>query len=667
MTREKQNLVEEKLHYDKLRKEEQELSEKLKKNEQRQNELTNLGLSKFFLFRIMQIALIRPFTSLIKAVFNIPPNRRELELQQLGQEYKALDERLKTVDNSIKQMNKEQSKHHSFDSISNDDLIEYRENKIAKETAINDIRIDNQNNPSLILKEFSQIKGWDEPIHKHKILDYVLEKKDFIDKFSDAYRNGDIAFEYDGKKYTSFQDDDFRTIYSDEVDIKDIEAALSYALGQEIVFDFNSMRYIGETFECTLQGEPCCNKNDITIQQQMIIKEYAEKLSKAIETIAKDKHPDLLKHHTVEEFKKEQEKFNAKKNISKDKIDNDYYQTRKEALSVLVASKCFYNNKIVPEFTNIKGKNKPNNPYKVMDYLFAKNNFINTYHPTKSSGISFKVEKDGTFSFENGSRAKNKVLDVYISLKDIESALTYALSVPVHYDFQSRTFKSALFEVDEKGNFLHSETIPAKEYKELLKFFKQYGEKAAELFRDVAAKEAPSLLYKPSDVKTETFSEAITKETATKKEEYERSKKIMEQQGKRVHTMNLNEVIPEHQQPQPQSTLTPTALVSKENNVFEKTYEIDVNGKTTTVLLHETSDYGPDDFDRPTCMVSYGVVEIDGKPYNYEEYSPYQFGKEFEPYISISSKLPPELVSAISDIYYDNYTKETSEPSQEER
>lgn len=542
MTQEKQDLIELKIHYDNLKKQQDALVKEREKLLKEQNQLLNRGLSRFFLFRFVQV-ITRPVFQFIKGVLGMPPNDREIQLDAIASKGDIISESLKNVESQIKAINKQQLKDRSFDTITDNDLTEYRNNVVLKETEINKIRVESQKNPSMILKEFSQIKGWDEPINKHKVLDFVLEKKDFIDKFRDAYKKGDVAFEYDGKKYTSFQDDDFRTIYSDEVDIKDIEAALSYALGQDIVFDFNSMRYVGETFECRIDGTiTSVSQNGVLPEQTMVLKEYAERLSETIEKIAKEKHPNLLTGKTKDAFIISKDKFDTKHNVSNDKSDISYYQGHKDALSILVANKCFVESKIVTEFNSIKVNKKSLQPEKIMDYLFAKNNFLKEHPFIKDDGLSFNVTKDNSFAFANSIRGKYKSLDTYVGIKDIESALTYITQTPIHYDFQANTFKSSLFEVDADGNFLHSETMPSKEYKQLSKFFKEYGKTTSDLFREIARRDAPSLLFSSSQFKTDGYKETLETETETKKERYEESRRTMERQGKRVHKEELTDL-----------------------------------------------------------------------------------------------------------------------------
>ena len=204
MTQEKQDLIELKIHYDNLKKQQDALVKEREKLLKEQNQLLNRGLSKFFLFRFVQV-ITRPVFQFIKGVLGMPPNDREIQLDAIASKGDIISESLKNVESQIKAINKQQLKDRSFDTITDNDLTEYRNNVVLKETEINKIRVESQKNPSMILKEFSQIKGWDEPINKHKVLDFVLEKKDFIDKFAEYT----LPQRYFGKVGVVFVDIDY--------------------------------------------------------------------------------------------------------------------------------------------------------------------------------------------------------------------------------------------------------------------------------------------------------------------------------------------------------------------------------------------------------------------------------------------------------------------------
>lgn len=536
MTEQKQNIIETKMLYDSMQKEIEKLKQEQAELYKMRDRLYWEGYSNNFLFRMIQRLVIRPITFVVKNLLNLPPTERETQLNALDEKTTVLSKRMSSINKQVADISEAESVFNLFDTITKDDIEEYRENVIAREQEINSMRSDAAKHPSCIVQEFSQIKGWDDPINKHKILDFILEKNEFINKFLDEYDKGNIAFEYDGKKYTSTQNDDYRTLYSTEINIKDIEAALSFALGEDVSFDFKKMRYVTKEVEYDISGD-CVSAEHVwspNEKNEMVMKEYGERLSKMIEAIAKEKHSDIFKYKDKDGFEFQKIKFDRKTHIAEDDVFKDAYYNYKDALSVMVAHRSYIESKIATEFNAIKGTKKQKQPKEIMDYVFAKANFIKQHNPIKDAGMSFSIEKDGSYNFKNGTKEKNKVLDINVGIKDIESALTYATQVPVHYDWETRTFKSALFEVDGYGQFIASELMPAREYKELHNFFKEYGEKTTDLLIETAKRDAPSLLYKPiRRSNPNEWKEAIRYETDTlrdtlKKERLEKAKKEME-------------------------------------------------------------------------------------------------------------------------------------------
>lgn len=472
MTDEVVNLIEDKIRYENLKAERDELLNKKAQLDKQRVQISEQSLSKFLPLRVLQIVL-RPIKQLVMNLFGIKSNNpNELALSNLSEQANILDDRIKDASKEIKGIEKDKAK--DFSLISKETLEEYRTFTQERKKEVEDITYEARNNPSMILKEFSEIKGFDEPINRHKILDYAMAKMQAVKERKiqrDLGQETSIAFKYDGKEFTS-KCDGKRNVYSLDFDIKDIEMAISFAMNENVVFDFDKMSWKGETFTADIKG----NINaDFDPARKAIFAEYGERLGKMVREICKEKHPSLItgKGERFSNIKITNRQYRRKdeyKGTNTKFVENEYNQTRQK-LSSMLANKQFVESKVVTEYNAVKEfQKKPDAyivDYTIQKYLFVKNGDYRTV------GVSFEVDKKGNMMFENNFNATHKCLSTKVGIKDIEAAVSTVTKFPVHFDTRTRTFKSVAFELDSKG-IKSSDAMTTKEYKRLETFAKEY-------------------------------------------------------------------------------------------------------------------------------------------------------------------------------------------------
>lgn len=443
------NISRKKKQYDDLIKKEYEIKQQKEEVERKIKSLKEIDKHKPLLVRLFKKIFER-----IAEMLNIP-TRKSREMENLQRQITEAYDKLKDIRYKKCELDNGQTAFESLEDLSQEQVNEYTKKVSNRANAISELKLDKKNNPSRIVDEFKTIIQDDNPINKYKILDYVFAKKDFIDDFHEKYINNALSQNEDLENEEMVMQD----IYSDEVDIKDIESALSFILNEDVSFDWYTAHFIGENFECTVGGEligEYDTNSPMLREAVMVMKEYGEVIAQTIREIAKEKHPDLLNFTESFDFKKSYKNNDKGKNIGKGHSFKQDYKKQKEDLSKMSFCKSYFDSDICKEYYTTLNGAKDKHPEKIMDYLFAK-------------------EAD-------------------ISVKDIEAVVSYSVQTPVHFDFSSKTFKSALWEIDAKGSFMHSEELPSKECRKLSRFFKQYGEKSVSLLFDIAKKQQPSLL-----------------------------------------------------------------------------------------------------------------------------------------------------------------------------
>ena len=479
------NIKKLKSDYDKLTMEEHKLKQYKEEIERKIISLKEADRHKPLLVR-----LARKLFQRVAEILNIP-TKRTIEMDNLHRKSTEAYEKRKSISAEKHELDNSQEAFETLEGVTLKQVEEYNKEVSERNQIINDLVIDKEKNPSRVVEEFNSIFEKDNSSNKFRILDYVLAKKKFIDTFHKKYNN----YSTEIKTELSNTNAQKKKIYSNEVDIKDIEAALSFVVGQKVEFNWTTGHFKGENFECTVGGEMIGKNNlDPKTSKETIalMREYGETIAQTIKDIAEKKHPKLLMFMEDKDFKKSYKLYENGKNVDRSSYTKNNHQEQVSALSNATSCKCFLDSNLCTEYYGSKNDKRDNHPEKIMNYLFAKAEYSKNTNKTVN-GISY--HKDGErYIFTSGKEDKYQVFDINVNIKDIEAALSYFAEIPVHYDFSSNTFKSSLWEINSKGKFINSKTIPTKEYKKLSKFFKKYGEKTEELFKETAKREQPSLL-----------------------------------------------------------------------------------------------------------------------------------------------------------------------------
>lgn len=526
-----------------LKEEQQQLAEKKKDVRYRYNLWKEKQKKKLLLTRFFE-----GIADIFKGILNLPTN------SSMKDEFENLltdiDLRIKEIDVELFGIDVEMPKTEEKATERDNAIQEYREMQIPKINTINRIRYDANKNPSEIVKEFNQIDGATALTNRHKILDYLCVKNDLITNFHSIYLDDQLSLDSNEFAKSQLVGLD-KKVYSDDVDIKDINAAMSHILNAEVEFDFNTLQFVGKDFAFNVNGVTCdyeysalFTKYNLSTNQIMYAKAFVPQAVKLIYDVCQRKHPELLNYKTEKDYFPKENDLMQGKNVKFAKWYKGYYQTHKDALKVPKNEKCYLATKICREFESTYNKKDNIKPKEIMNYLFEKRDFLKNNDIENEYIVGVKKEKSH-YNFQLGYNEEN-VLDKNISFNEVVGALSYATGVPVVYSFEKNTFKSALWEVEPDGTFISSVDMPTNEYLNVSSLFKKYGEKTVDLFKEIAEMEKSSLLYEEYMTETRkptpTYEQMIREEFKTSIEEYFSKKDIVIEHDIKNLSVEENEI-----------------------------------------------------------------------------------------------------------------------------